>query len=134
VKPDGYEILERRGVTYPESRELMISLLKGLGVPESSILTGDIPSENTLMEANHVKNLVKEKKYGSLLLVTSPIHSRRVWLTFRKAMSGQDVRITVIPSSYSSFNPETWWKNPRYLREVLVEYQKLIYFFFKGFI
>jgi hypothetical protein len=40
----------------------------------------------------------------------------------------------VIPSSYSKYDPEAWWKNPKQLREVLLEYQKLVYYFFKGYL
>jgi uncharacterized SAM-binding protein YcdF (DUF218 family) len=131
---DGYEILKQRGVAYPESRELMILMLKGLGVPESAILTRDTPAEDTVMEATLVRDLVTEKNYRSLILVTSAERSRRAWLVLRKVLEGEDVRILVIPSSYSNFNPEGWWKDPRQLREVVLEYQKLVYYFFKGYI
>jgi uncharacterized SAM-binding protein YcdF (DUF218 family) len=132
--PDGYEILKQRGASYPESRELMILMLKGLGVPESAILSSDTPSENTVMEAALVRDLAREKNYRSLILVTSPNRSREAWLVFRKAMEGEDVRIAVIPSPYSGYNPERWWKNPKQIGEVVLEYQKLVYYFFKGYV
>jgi len=134
IIPDGYEILRRREVSYPESRDLMILMLKGLGVPESAILTSDTPSESTIMEAALVAEVVKEKDFRSILLITSPAHSRRAWLAFKKAMEGEGVRILMIPSSYSNFKAEEWWKKRKYAKEVLIEYQKLIYYFFKGFI
>ena len=132
IIPDGYEILKRRGVSYPETRDQMVFLLKGLGVPESAILTSDTPAESTAMEAALVGKLVKEKHYRSVLLVTSPLHSRRAWLVFRKAMKGEGVRVTVMPTSYSKFRAEDWWKTRRYVRDVLLEYQKLIYYKAKG--
>jgi uncharacterized SAM-binding protein YcdF (DUF218 family) len=132
--PEGYDILIRRGVTYPESRDLLVDMLRGLGVPASAILTSDTPSANTVTEAAIVHKMVKEKNYRSILLITSPTHSRRAWLIFRKAMEGEGVRIQVILSSYSNFKPEGWWKDTRYVREVVLEYQKLIYYFFKGYI
>jgi len=134
IIPDGYDILKQRGVFYPESRDLMILMLKELGVPESAILTRDTPSESTVMEAGLVRKLVREKNYRSLILVTSPTHSRRAFLAFKKAMAGDEVSILVIPSSYSKYDPEAWWKNPKQLREVLLEYQKLVYYFFKGYL
>jgi uncharacterized SAM-binding protein YcdF (DUF218 family) len=134
IIPDGYDILKQRGVSYPESRDLMILMLKELGVPESAILTRDTPSESTVMEAGLVRKLVREKNYRSLILVTSPTHSRRAFLAFKKAMAGDEVSILVIPSSYSKYDPEAWWKNPKQLREVLLEYQKLVYYFFKGYL
>ncbi len=130
--PDGYEILRQRGVSYPESWDQMVFLLKGLGVPESAILTSDTPAESTAMEAALVGKLVKGKHYRSILLVTSPPHSRRAWLVFQKAMKGEGVRITVMLTPYSKFRAEDWWKTRSYVRDVLLEYQKLVYYKAKG--
>lgn len=129
--PEGYDTLNKRGVSYPESIDLMVRLLKELGVPESAILTSDTPSESTVMEASIVSGIVEEKNFRSLILVTSPTHSRRAYLVFRKAMA-EGVRILVVPSSYNRFTPEGWWKDRKYAREVLFEYQKLAYSFMKG--
>lgn len=134
VLPDGYDILKQRGVSYPESRELMIRMLKELGVPDSAILSRDAPSESTAMEASLVREVVEEEEFRSLILVTSPTHSRRAFLAFKKAMAGQEVRILVMPSPYSNYNPEGWWKTPRQFRDVVLEYQKLVYYFFKGYL
>ena len=131
VPPDGYETLRQRGVSYPESRELMIRMLQDLGVPDSAILTTDTPSESTAMEARLVKEVVEEKNIRSLILVTSPTHARRAFLVFKKEMAGQEVRILAIPSPYSNYNPEGWWKNPKQFRDVVMEYQKLLYYFLK---
>lgn len=134
VPPDGYDTLRRRGVSYPESRELMIRMLQELGVPESAILTSDTPSESTAMEAQLVRNLVEEESLRSLILVTSPTHARRAFLVFKKEMAGREVRILAIPSPYSNYDPEGWWKNRQQFRDVALEYQKLLYYFLKGYI
>lgn len=132
--PDGYDILRRRGVSYPESRDLMIVMLKGLGVPASAVLTDDTPSESTATEAALVAGLVKQNNFRSLILITSPTHSRRAWLVFKKVMEKEGIRILVVPSSYSEFKAEKWWKNRADSKEVLLEYQKLAYYLFKGLI
>ena len=44
----------------------------------------------------------------------------------------KDFRITVVPTPYSKFRAEDWWKKRRYVREVIIEYQKLIYYKAKG--
>ena len=132
--PDGYDVLRGRGASYPESRDLMISMLKGLGVPESAVLTTDTPSDNTVTEAALVANVVKENKVRSVILVTSPTHSRRAWLVFKKAMGKEGVRILMVPASYSTFKAEEWWKNRKDAKEVLLEYEKLVYYFFKGYL
>ena len=130
--PDGFEILRQKGIAYPESVDLVTMIFKGLGVPESAVIRSDRPVESTFEEAETVAALVKDKKYRSLILVTSPTHSRRAWLTFRKAIPDKDFRITVMPTPYSKFRAEDWWKTRRYVREVILEYQKLIYYTAKG--
>jgi hypothetical protein len=43
-------------------------------------------------------------------------------------MEKEGVRIQVAPSPYSGFRAEDWWKTRRYVREVIVEYQKLLFY------
>jgi uncharacterized SAM-binding protein YcdF (DUF218 family) len=128
VPPDGYALLKEREVEYPESVDLMRMLLEELGIPRSAFLTSDRPSKSTFEEAHLVKDVVMRSGYSSLIVVTTPYHCRRAWLSFRKVFEEDDVRILMLPSSYSDFRPEDWWKKRRYLREVIIEYQKLIYY------
>ncbi|MGD8229734.1 MAG: YdcF family protein [Desulfobacteraceae bacterium] len=128
VPPDGYALLKEREVDYPESVDLMRMLLEELGIPKSAFLTSDRPSKSTFEEAHLVRDLVMNSDYGSMIVVTTPYHCRRTWLTFRKVFEEDDIRILMLPSSYSDFRPEDWWKKRRYLREVIIEYQKLIYY------
>jgi uncharacterized SAM-binding protein YcdF (DUF218 family) len=130
--PDGLETLKQRGVAYPESIDLVAGILRGLGVPDSAVIRHDQPVESTFQEAESVATLIQEKHYRSLILVTSPTHSRRAWLTFRKAIPDHDIRILVVPTPYSKFRAEDWWNTRSSLREVIVEYQKLIYYKLKG--
>jgi len=130
--PEGLETLKQKGIAYPESIDLVTMIFRGLGVPESAVIRSDQPVESTFEEAERVGALIQDKKYRSLILVTSPTHSRRAWLTFRKAIPDKDFRITVAPTPYSKFRAEDWWKNRRYVREVIIEYQKLVYYKAKG--
>jgi uncharacterized SAM-binding protein YcdF (DUF218 family) len=126
--PDGYRLLEERGLHYPESVDLLAVLLKDLGVPESAIIVNRQPVTTTFEEAQLVRRVVGKKKYRSLILITSPTHTRRAWLTFKKVFEGTPVRIFVLSTPYSGFNPKDWWKHRKYLREVVIEYQKLIFY------
>jgi uncharacterized SAM-binding protein YcdF (DUF218 family) len=130
--PEGLETLKEKGIAYPESIDLVMMIFRGMGVPESAVIRSDRAVESTFEEAERVRDVIKDKKYRSLILVTSPTHSRRAWLTFRKAISDKDFRITVMPTPYSKFRAEAWWKTRRYVREVILEYQKLIYYKAKG--
>ena len=132
--PDGHEFLKGRGVNYPASVDLLIILLEGLRVPRSAILMSDGVVKSTWEEAETIRELVKRKGFRSLMVITSPTHSRRAWLTLRNVFKDLDVRILMIPSKYSGFKPEEWWKQRRYVRHVIIEYEKLIFYTFKYFL
>lgn len=129
--PDGYDLVRSKGIQYPQTIDLLVMLLQKLDVPRSAILVGERPSDSTRAEAEIVRELMEKEQYRSLILITSPTHSRRTYLTFRKILEDQDVRIQVVPTPYSNFKPEDWWKRRRYVREVLVEYEKLVYYYLK---
>ena len=128
VPPDGYALLKEREVDYPESVDLMRMLLEELGIPQSAFFTSDRPSKSTFEEAHLVREVVRKNGYSSLIVITTPYHCRRTWLSFRKVFEKDAVRVFMLPSSYSDFKPEDWWKKRRYLRDVIIEYQKLIYY------
>lgn len=126
--PDGYQILRQRGVEYPETRDQLLKVLTGAGVPESACITDERFVEDTLEEARLVREFVEEKGYESVLVVTSPLHTRRSWITFQEVFKDGETRLGIIPSRYSNFKVEEWWKEREYVKEVLIEYQKLIYY------
>ena len=132
--PDGYELLRERGLHYPETVDLLVMILRGLGVPESALLISDEHVRSTFDEAKLVKDILNKKGFRSLILITSPTHSRSAWLTFKKVIDNKDIRILVAPTPYSGFRPEDWWKKRRYIRDVVIEYEKLIYYYFKYFL
>ena len=131
--PDGYELLMEKGIKYPETIDLMRSLLKDLGVPKSAIIRNDTQVGSTIAEARIVKIIVEQKGYKSLIIITSPYHSRRAWLTYRKVFEGTGVRILALPSKYSLFRSEDWWKHRRNVKKAIVEYQKLIFYTLRYF-
>jgi uncharacterized SAM-binding protein YcdF (DUF218 family) len=126
--PDGYASLKEKGLHYPEDVDLLMMVLRGLDVPEASLLRGHRRVASTYDEAVLVKGLVERHGYRSLIIVTSPTHTRRAWMTFKKVLREEDCPIFMVPTPYSGFNPEDWWEKPRYLRQVVIEYQKLFYY------
>lgn len=132
--PDGTRVLMERGVNYPEKKDLLTTLLKELGVPGDAMFISDQFVASLFEEAEMVRKVVDDEGYRSIIVVTSPIHSRRTWLTFKKVFKGnENLPILVIPTPYSSFNPEDWWKKGPYLNEVIGEYGNLIFDVFNFF-
>jgi uncharacterized SAM-binding protein YcdF (DUF218 family) len=129
--PDGYESLGEKGIDYPQEADLLEMLLLDLGIPEQAIIRSDSTIDNTWEEALWAREEVMDRGLKSIILVTSPTHSRRAWLIFRKIFEGSGVRVLSFPSQYSGFNTGEWWKERKYLKEVLLEYEKLIYYIVK---
>jgi len=128
MPPDGYSILRERGITYPETVDLLKRMLVALGIPDSALIVSENPVKGTFEEAMVVRRYVRRHGLHSLILVTSPTHARRAWLTFRRVFKEDSVWIGVHPTPYSRFNPQDWWTQRRYLKEVTLEYQKLLYY------
>jgi len=131
--PDGMAVLKEKGVVYPESRDLLLDMLAHLGVPRQACLTAEKPVDSTFEEVQVIREVALEKGFRSLIVVTSPIHTRRTYMTFLRAFEKEDVEIMMVSTRYSGFKPETWWKSHRYAQAVIVEYQKLIYYTVKYF-
>jgi uncharacterized SAM-binding protein YcdF (DUF218 family) len=128
---EGDAFLQQRGLDYALNVDLLKDLLEDLGIPSAAILTDDTPVNSTLAEAELVRQVVQTGGYGSIMVVTSAFHTRRTYLTYKKVFRELDVLIRMRYSRYSAFRPDDWWKHRRYLRSVIIEYQKLIYYWFK---
>ncbi len=128
LEPDGYGYVKEKVEDYPSDFELFKKILQGLGVPKNAILTTEHRVNSTISEAGMIHDFVREGDYKSIILITSPTHSRRAWNTFKKVFGEDEVRLISLPSHYQEFDPKDWWKSRRYLKEVILEYQKLIYY------
>lgn len=126
--PDGYEVLRERGIHYPEESNLLIMMLHGLGVPRSVCIRSDHPVGNAIEGAKLVRDFARAKGFHSLIIVTSPAQTRCTRFIFKKVFEKDDVEIIITPSPYTNFKAGDWWKKGRYLKEVIIEYQKLIYY------
>jgi len=97
--------------------EWAIRQLGDFGVEKKDIEFISTPRRflGTLAESDAISRLVLRRHYKRLILVSSPYHTRRVWITFSKALSKNNVVIHVYPSGDSAN-----------LRTLLIEYLKLI--------
>jgi uncharacterized SAM-binding protein YcdF (DUF218 family) len=127
---EGLEETRRRGIYVPENRDLLIIILEGFGVPLAAIETSAQEVTDTWEEAQEVSNLVEQKGYTSVLLVTSKYHSRRAYLIFKDALKGKASVISV-PSPYDPSDPEQWWKRNTDCQRVISEYQKMLVYYWR---
>jgi uncharacterized SAM-binding protein YcdF (DUF218 family) len=131
IEPDGLHYLKAKLKHYPTEFDLFTMITEGFGIPEEAIISPEKRVGSTIEEAELVRTVALDKGYTSLILVTSLTHSRRAYLTFRKVFKDSTVKLTSLPSHYQQFNPKDWWKNRRFTKELIIEYQKLIYYKFK---
>lgn len=103
---------------------LMKEYAEYLGVPGKFILTED-RSRSTEENAIYTKELLGKYAYKSMILVTSPYHSERASIIFKRIM-GDRIRVISAPCENSWFNFDGWWKRRRDRDMVLSEFSKYI--------
>jgi uncharacterized SAM-binding protein YcdF (DUF218 family) len=84
--------------------------------------------QSTIDEAFVVRDWVRGSSAGSLIVVTSPFHTRRARLAFDHALRGTRVALRVRSTSLGQFRPGNWWHNRDTLRDGLFEWQKLVFY------
>ena len=127
---EGHEEIAQRGITIPENQDLLIIILQGLGVPLAAIDTSAQEVTDTWDEAQQASHFIEAKGYKTVLLVTSKYHARRASLIFEDALKDKATVISV-PSAYDSSDPETWWKRNKDATRVIMEYQKLLVYWWR---
>ena len=123
-----YRLLESRGAEIIRTTRQAYDAAVDLGVPPDSItmLPGD--ARSTIDEALAVREYLRETPgIDTILLVSSPAHMRRSAMIFSVALRSlpEPVYVGCSPSSYSSFNPEKWWRRREDIQVVLSEFVKM---------
>ncbi len=105
---------------------LMKEQALSLGVPVNAIFLEE-KSSSTKENALFTKEIIKKHRYTSLILVTSPYHSKRANKIFRKSM-GNEIKVLSAPSEESRFQFKDWWKREKDRKAVFTEFFKLFWF------
>lgn len=124
--PPGAVAAREAGVEIPESDALTRTALTGLGVPPRAIVTLRRRTHSTASEARTVARWACARGVRSLVVVTSPTHTRRARLVFGRAL-GPGVALTVRPAPAASFSGRRWLAVRRDAKLVLSEWQKLVH-------
>lgn len=105
-------------------------LMKGyatlLGVPENAIILQD-ESKSTQEDALFSFRLLQNQNFYSVILVTSPYHSRRAYLIFKQIF--KDIEIHSAPVANSWYDANSWWKNFKGRYQVAREYFAYLWYF-----
>ena len=110
----------RRLRPYAGIAELMQHDLIERGVAKENIIVFPQDADNTREEAQALLPLVTQKKWHSILIVTSNYHTRRARYIFRHIFP-QDVNLAVVSARDGDFDPEQWWEKRKSFKELTRE-------------
>ncbi|HEV8306240.1 MAG TPA: YdcF family protein [Methylomirabilota bacterium] len=123
VRPRLADALERLGIPVALQHEITGRMLTASGVPPAAVERLP-PAQNTAAEARTVARLARERRWSSVIVVTSRTHTRRACWTFRRVV-GDAVTIHCAPTPYDPFDPDRWWQDGKMALQVANEYGKL---------
>jgi uncharacterized SAM-binding protein YcdF (DUF218 family) len=98
-----------------------------LGVPEDRIVPV-ARAYTTYEEALRTRDVVKERGFRSVLIVTSPYHLRRALWTFRQVFRREPVAVGAVAAPDNAFSINAWWRSHVGRKAVLTEYVGLVYY------
>lgn len=107
-------------------------ILTARGVPKEAIIIDGEFVVSTLAEAKRVRGFLSSQELKSIILVTSKSNSRRAASIFRKIL-GPGVLVISRPSRYDRFDPDDWWNHRGMAKQVVLEYQKIVFSWFETF-
>lgn len=128
-KPEGLEYLNSKDIDFPEEADLnkFVANKRGVNDKEIILLPGRVYS--TREEAEAIKKIALQNDYKSIIVTTSKSHSKRSALIFKRIFKNSGIDITIRPSKYDSFDPNNLNKNKNHWKEIVLEYQKIIYYY-----
>jgi uncharacterized SAM-binding protein YcdF (DUF218 family) len=110
----------RRLRPYAGVAELIEHDLIERGVPKDKILRVAHDADNTREEAKTLAQLVKQKKWRSVIVVTSNFHTRRARYIFSHVFP-QDIKIRITGARDGDFDPDRWWEQRISVKELAGE-------------
>jgi uncharacterized SAM-binding protein YcdF (DUF218 family) len=99
----------RRLRPYAGIAELIEHDLIERGVPKDKILRVAHDADNTREEAITLAQVAKQKKWRSVIVVTSNFHTRRARYIFSHVFP-KDINIRITGARDGDFDPERWWE------------------------
>lgn len=102
--------LESQGIHYLGEEEYNRQVLLHEGVPEANVHIFPQPIANTEEEIREISEQLRRDGKASVIIVTSPQHTRRVRTLWRK-LAGNGLRLTVRGAPQDPFEADHWWRD-----------------------
>ena len=116
--------------SFPEA-EVMRTLAVDQGVPSGAILL-EQRSTNTYQNVSFVHDIMRQRGWSSVLLVSSPYHMRRALLVWRKVAPA--IQVIPAPPLKSQFYDHVRGASFEQVRAVLREYLAILGYWYRGWI
>jgi len=100
--------------------ELMEHDLVERGVPKDKIVRLAHDGDSTREEAEALTKLAAQRKWHSVIVVTSNYHTRRARYIFRKVFP-QGIEVRVASARSGDFDPQHWWEKRESIKELTHE-------------
>ena len=95
------------------------------GVPKDRIVRFTHDGDSTLEEAEALAKLVTQKKWHSVIVVTSNYHTRRARYIFRRVFP-EGMQVSVASARDGDFDPEHWWEKRKSIKELTKEFAGMV--------
>jgi len=130
--PESYIYLKRKGIKLQLEPDVNKYIAIEFGVPESSFIILNDYATSTYDEINDIYEYCKKNAIKSIILVTSKYHMLRV-KKILKRLTDNEFKYYIVSTDYEAYKPYNWWKYRSYMRDTLLEYQKLLYFYISDY-
>jgi uncharacterized SAM-binding protein YcdF (DUF218 family) len=105
--------------------ELMEHDLIERGVPRDKIVRLAHDADNTREEAEALVKLAQERKWRSVIVVTSNYHTRRARYIFHRVFP-QGIEVHVASARDGDFDPVHWWEKRKSMKELTREFAGMV--------
>jgi uncharacterized SAM-binding protein YcdF (DUF218 family) len=105
--------------------ELMEHDLVERGVPKDKIVRLAHDADSTQEEAEALTKLAAQRKWHSVIVVTSNYHTRRARYIFRKVFP-QVIEVHVASARNGDFDPQRWWEKRESIKELTREFEGMV--------
>jgi uncharacterized SAM-binding protein YcdF (DUF218 family) len=105
--------------------ELMEHDLIERGVPKDKIVRLPQDADSTKEEAETVLKFAKERRWRSVIVVTSNYHTRRARYIFRRVFP-QGIAISIASARDGDFDPQHWWEKRKSTKRLTREFAGMI--------
>ena len=117
--------LESQGIAYLGEEDYSREILLHEGVPDADVHVFPQPIVNTEDEIKEISGQMRRDGKTSVIIVTSPQHTRRARALWRK-LAGNGLRMIVHGAPQDQFDADHWWRDTHDVFSVVREYLGLL--------